>query len=254
MRRVRAEFHYAAANRLMSPYIYIPATQASFPEDLLLAAAKTAPTQLINIPVYGIPLYNIFRRIHRLGLATSLPWIPSMNLVAISNTLLETEYDMLSLSSSVGPERTDGGKHSLEENGELVSIVDALCTCGQIFAFLALRSMPIRARIVEIYLGRLHAALSRPNLLVFWAEYSSVEALLWTLFIAATAATGRPERGLIMAQIRLVNAELGVRDQHAFEHVLKGFAWADFFKSYQELVCLEVFRRWSEPTESVGLG
>jgi hypothetical protein len=242
----RCEFHYAAAHRLASPHKFVPATQAEFPEDLLLEVARTSPTSLISIPVYGSAIYNILRRMHRLGLAISIPWIPFVSRVAISNLLHETEYDMLQLSSQLGPdrERTDPA-----QNEQLVAITDALVTAAQLFAFIAVRNMPVRARIVEIYLSRLRPALDRPNLADVWRKYCSLEALLWTLFMTAAAASARPERTLIITEIRVVAAMLHLKDRNGVEQVLRNFAWADMMAEDCSLTCTEIFRRRSAPTE-----
>jgi hypothetical protein len=167
--------------------------------------------------------------------------------------ILDTEYDMLLLSSQLDPDSVN--LSSQEENSsDLVFIADALVTSAQIFTFVALRSMPIRARVVEIYLARLKRALERPNLIEIWQEHCCLEALLWTLFISASAATGRPEKHLIISELRTVAATLHLRGQDAVKEVLKGYAWSDFFDGYNQAVCYEVFRRQTEPTEPVGLG
>jgi hypothetical protein len=249
----RAEYHYAASQREAPPYRYAPATFADLPEELLLETAKTTPSSLINMQIYGGTMYNIFRRIHRLGLAVSMPWAPTVSRVAISNVLLDTEYDMLVVASQLDP-NSAGAATSAEIDIEIIFMADALITAAQIFTFVALRAMPIRARIVEIYLSRLKAALERPNLLENWQEHCSLKALLWTLFITASAATGRPERFLVIAKLRTITASLHLRGQDAVKDVLKEFAWSDFFEGYNQAICYEVFRRQTEPTEPVGLG
>ncbi|KAF2423725.1 hypothetical protein EJ08DRAFT_440158 [Tothia fuscella] len=238
-----SEFHFAAAHRIPSPFQYISATYAEFPEDLLTEAVKTSPTSLITLPVYGGTIYNIFRRIHRLGLSVSFPWMPFVDRVAISNLLLETEYDMLLLSSQVGSDSTKP-----ERDEDLIAFADALVTAAQIFVFVALRNMPVRARIVEIYFSRLRPVLERSDLIAKWQAYCSSEALLWALFMTASAARGNPERAAVLAEIKRVAALLGLRTGDEVEHALRSIAWADFFRIECDAICVETFRRQSEPT------
>jgi hypothetical protein len=245
----RAEFHYAASQRKPPPYRYVPTNLADFPEELLLEAAKISPSSLINMQSHGGTMYNIFSRIHRLGFATSASWASIVPRVAISNLLLDAEYDMLLLSSQLDPDCAS----STGENMEVIFISDALVTSAQIFAFVALRSMPIRARIVEIYLSRLQAALERPDLIQNWQTHCSLQALLWTLFISATAATDRPARYLIISELRTVTATLRLKNQAEVRDALKEFGWSDFFEGYNQAICYEIFRRHTEPTEPVGL-
>jgi hypothetical protein len=241
-----AEHHFAAAHRTVPPFRYVATIVPSedFPEDLQLETAKTCPYCLVGIPEYGHAVYQIFRRIHLLGIATSLRWKATRNVgimmrVNISNMLLDVEYDMLVLSAQLGKERKD---KETEVDEDLSFICDALVTASQIFLFVSLRSLPVGARVVEIYLSRAMAAIGRDNLLEMWNKYASYDALLWALFMSMVAATNRPEREAIVAHLREVVAMLGIKSQEALEKHLAGIAWADFFLSYSADVAKELFR------------
>jgi len=100
---------------------------------------------------------------------------------------------------------------------------------------------------VEIYLLRLKVALDRERLIESWQNYASLEGLLWVLFIAGCAATGRPERDYILSELRCVVATLGIKDKDTLERNLIGFAWSDFFAQYLEQTCNDLFRSRTEP-------
>jgi len=236
----------------LSQYAPTP-TSHSFPEELELETAKICPYNLVTIPTYGPTVYHIFRRLHLLGIATSWRWKATRNVsvamrVNISNMLLDAEYDMLVTSARFAQDRADR-ESGIDE--ELIAVCDGLVTAAQIFLFAALRTMPIRARIVEIYLSRLKLCLERERLLETWNVYASHDALLWVLFISAVAATGRPERENIVSELREVVALLGIKSQESLEQHLMGFAWADFFVQYLGGVANELFRSRSEPSVRV---
>lgn len=153
---------------------------------------------------------------------------------------------MLLLSSQLGPDRAEPAI-----NEDVLSIADALVTAAQLFAFVAVRNMPIRARLIEIYLSRLKPALERPNLTDVWGQHCSLEALLWTLFMAATGASGRPERVIILTEMRIVAAMLHLKDRNSVEQVLRNYAWADCFADECSMTCSDLFRRQSAPAEVV---
>ena len=172
--------------------------------------------------------------------------------VNISNMLLDVEYDMLVLSARFGKERKD--KES-EIDEELIDVCDVLLTGGQIFLFVSLRALPVGARVVEIYLSRIMAAIRRDNLLEIWNKFASYDALLWALFMSTVAATNRPERDTIISYLREVVAVLGIKNQEILEVHLVGMAWADFFLSYSAEVSKEIFRARSQPlSQPLGYG
>jgi hypothetical protein len=236
----RAEYHYAAAKRQISPLKYIPSIDVTFENDLLVEAAKTSPLSLLNIELYGSSIHSIFSRVQQLGLATSKPWASRADRVAISNTILETEYDMLLLSFELNPGDRDGAARR-KANLDIVYIADALITSAQAFIFIALRTMPIGVRIVEIYLSRVRTALEEDRLHDVWRKHCSMEALLWTLFICTAAATGKVQRVYFLVELKRVCTVLLLTDREGMELVLRKFAWSDFFAPHSEIICKEIF-------------
>lgn len=241
-----AEHHFAAAHRTVPLFRYVPTNVPTegFPEDLQLETAKTCPYSLVEIPEYGHTIYQIFRRIHLLGIATSLRWKATRNLgigmrVSISNMLLDVEYDMLVLSAKLGKDRKE---KEPQLSKSLISICDVLVTASQIFLFVSLRALPVGARVVEIYLSRLTAAIRDDHLLESWNQFASYNALLWGLFMGIVAATHRPEKESIMTCLREVAAVLGIKSQDVLERQLEAMAWADFFGFYSADVAKELFR------------
>ena len=213
----------------------------------MFTAAQTYPYSLTTINTYGHNIYNIFRHLHILGIATSNVWMALRNesldfRFAISNMLLENEYDMLAMSARLRQESLDG----IEDEG-LIAICDALVTAAQLFLFAALRFMPIGTRMVDIHLSRLRTSLQRPRLLEMWETYASLDALLWTLSISATAAMGRPERGVIMSELRNVCDILRIGSKETMIQHLKTFAWSDYWELASHAVFAELFTHKSEP-------
>ncbi|KAE9966982.1 hypothetical protein BLS_006647 [Venturia inaequalis] len=257
-----AEHHYAAAHRTVPPARYEPTLIPSpgFPESLELETAKSCPYSLVDIPEYGHAIYQIFRRIHLLGIATSAQWKASSQTrvdmrVCISNLLLDVEFDMLVLSAQLGKEEKE---KDTTTSHDLISVIDILVTGSQIFLFTALRALPVGARVVEIYLSRIVLALNKlqhqqqqqqfnrhyqlSTLLQSWKRVSTYESLLWGLFMGMVAATNRPEKESIAALIREVVAVLGIKSQESLESHLKGMAWAEFFELYSKEVGRDILR------------
>jgi hypothetical protein len=253
------ENHFATAHRTVPSFKYVPTSKPSqgFPEELQLETAKTCPYTLVKIPEYGHTIYHIFRRIHLLGIATSSRWNATRNIgiamrVNISDMILEAEYDMLSLSAQLGKERK--AKES-EIDEELIAVCDALITGAQIFLFLSLRAMPVGARVMEIYLSRMMAAMRRDNLLDMWDRLASYDALLWALFMAVAAAMKRPESDAVMSYTREVVAVLEIEDRETLEVHLGNVAWADFFSSCSNEMARVLFRCRSRPWgQPAGMG
>lgn len=258
-----AEHHYAAAHRIVPPSRYEPTLIPSpgFPESLELETAKSCPYSLVDIPEYGHAIYQIFRRIHLLGIATSAQWKVRSDMgmemrVCISNLLIDVEFDMLVLSAQMGKEKDPTIRP------DLIAVTDILVTGAQIFLFTALRALPVGARVVEIYLGRIvfaidilqqrqqqpnqpnqHAIIEQSNnLLTRWKQFANHDALLWSLFMAMVAATSRPEKDSMIACLREVIAVLGMKDLESLELCLKRVAWADSFEIHSKEVGKEVFR------------
>jgi hypothetical protein len=250
---LRAEYHFAAAHRTVPQFKYNSTItpSESFPEELQLETAKTSPYNLVAIPTYGHIIYQIFRQIHLLGIATSLRWKATCSddtvmRVNISNMILDVEYDMLDISARFSQDRNDKDSDSdIDKN--LIAVCDALVTAAQIFLFASLRSIPIGARTVEIFLSRIKVAIQREDLLGIWDRFASHDALLWTLFISAVAAKDRPGQDGILSQLRAVVAVLGIKTQETLEYHLLGIAWADFFERYSAELAKELFRSQSQP-------
>jgi hypothetical protein len=230
---------------------YIPTTtpSESFPEELQLETATTCPYNLVTIPTYGPTIYPIFRRLHLLGIATSLRWKAARNIsitlrVNVSNMLLDVEYDMLTTSARFTQDQND--KNSAVDE-HLIAVCDALVTAAQIFLFASLRSIPMGARTVEIFLTRIKIAIKRENLLDTWDKFASHHALLWTLFISAAASTNRPQYSDIISELKAVMALLDIKTQKTLEYHLLHIAWADFFELCSAELAKELFTNHSQP-------
>jgi hypothetical protein len=232
--------------------IFLPTINATFEDDLLAEASMNCPFILLNIKTYGPSIYSIFRRIRRLGLSTTKPWADRADRVAISNTLFDTEHDILLLSSQLRPD-TKNKRSNEQKNPDIISIADVLITSAQLFIFLAIRAMPIQVRVVEIQLGRIQAAIERDHLQEIWQEHCSIEALLWTLFVSAVAATGRPERSRFIAELRAVSTGLPVSNRRGMELTLRKFGWSDFLGQNTHTICEEIFGYQFESIGAIGL-
>lgn len=210
-------YHHAAVNRTLPFYHVEPSISADFPDELLLEAARSAPTSILNIPSHGFEIYNILHRIHRLGLAVSEPWSGNVSRIAVSNTLHEAEYDTLALSAKFG-----------EGRSEEVDVAHALLLASQIFLYSALRLIPLAARTCDIFLRRLMAALDKEELLETWTEQCSLEALLWTVSMGLMVAEGKPARLWLQERMEVLVELLQVADFEDLESILRNYAWSDY--------------------------
>lgn len=247
LNKSRAEYHYAAATCSIPVYRYAPSQpEPAIPEDLLFAAAKDYPYALATIEQHGHTIYNVLRRLHILSLTTSSGWRKLRDTriafrYAISNMLLDTEYDLLVLAHQLKPKLEDGKGN----NNALLQVCDALCAASQIFLFSALRGMPLGARVVEIYLARLQPCIQQPDLISTWQEHASLESLLWVLTVTAVAATGRAEHLPAITALRKVCEMLEISDIEGLMGVLRGHAWNDASHDTSLVVLRDLFRRQS---------
>lgn len=213
-------YHYAAAHRELPFYRVEPSITADFPEELLLEAAKSAPTSILNIPSHGFEIYNILHRIHLLGLAISYPWLGNVSRIAVSNTLHEADYDMLALSAQLTAEG--------ETNRTETNVAECLLFASQIFLYSALRLIPLETRTCQTFLQRLMTALERENLLEAWREQCSLEALLWTVCMGLITAAGKPAQLWLRVRMEELVHLLQVADFEDLEGILKNYAWSDY--------------------------
>jgi hypothetical protein len=211
-------------------------------------AARGYPYGLALIDKHGHNIYNIFRRLHILAVASSSEWEAVRNTdadfrFALSNMMLNTEYDLLALSyqlkSEISP--SDTGKVNLFD------VCDCLCVAGQIFHYAGLRIMPLGTRVVDLYISRLRRALHSEALIDNWRAHACWESLLWTLAVTATAANGRSEYLPAMIELRKLCGMMGIGDVDEMVAKLKGFAWNDSFNELGRNVLMDLFRRASYP-------
>ena len=213
-------YHFAAVNRENTFCRLELSTSADFPDDLLLQAARSAPTSILHIPSYGFEIDNILHRIHRLGIAVSRPWLDTINMVAFSNTLHDAECDMLVLSAKLVADSPGRGNGS--------SIANTLRVGSQIFDYGVLRSLPFPMRTNDLFLQRLIAELDQDELLETWMEQCSLEALLWVIGMGLMVSVESSSRNWFMERMTQVVQLLQVADFADLEGILKGFAWSDF--------------------------
>lgn len=226
-------YHPAAVNREIPFYRFEPSITADFPDGVLLEAAKSAPTPILNIPSYGFEIYNILHRIHLLGIAISRPWLAIVNRIAVSNTLYEAEYDMLALSAKLA--------ESSPGQGNDTSIANALLVTSQIFGYGILRSLPFLTRTIELFLQRLIAELDQDELLETWKDQCSLEALLWVICIGLLASVESSSRNWFKVRMIRVMQLLQVTDFADLEDILMGYAWSDFCRFHFEPLWNKVY-------------
>lgn len=237
------DFHSSSAFRTPPTFPYLPPHPITppFPDSLLEEAACFSPTSLLHLSLASVNCFNIFYRLHRLGLATSAHWSSSVDKTTVSNMLYEAEYALLSMADRsqdfLALDRRKGALKDDDESkaADAASIVEALVAAGQIFLYAALREVPPRAKIFSILLGRLRCTLERPgvNTSVIWARERNLHTLLWALMVGAAVAVQWGGSHWWIEQIAEVLEELGLdRDatgREAIKAVLKGVAWTDIF-------------------------
>jgi hypothetical protein len=152
--------------------------------------------------------------------------------------LYEAEFALLSMpdrsSDFLVPDRArrDGGwDASSDEAANAASVVEGLVAAGQIFLYAALREVPFRAKVFDILLARLKAAVDRPyvNVVEVWEAEGNLETLLWVLVVGTAAAkhwggsSWWGERAVEVAQ------RMKVGGKEALKAMLKSVAWTDVF-------------------------
>jgi len=225
-------YHYATIMREMPFYHLEPSINSDYPEELLLEAARSAPTSILSIPTHGFEIYNILHRIHRLGLAVSPPWLGNVDSVAVSNTLHEAEYDMIVLSARLAAE----GDGPDEES----NIASALLVGSQLFLYAALRMIPLGSRSCKILLGRLIVSLTRDDLFEAWAEQCSLEALLWVICMGLLVALDENSKIRLQQYVKESVELLRVTDYDDLEDILKNYAWSSLCRTRIEQVWNEI--------------
>ncbi len=247
IRHIRAEYHYAGATRTIPGFRYSASKcshpEPPLPEQLLFDAAKDYPYGLALIDTYGHSVYSIFRRLHLISLATNPVWKDVWNTdanfrYALSNVMLDTEYDLLVLAYQLKSKMSSIDTSELD----LVSICDGLCTAAQIYFYAGLRTMPLGARIVDIYLLRLQRVLYSTTLIEDWCTYVSPESLLWTLATVVTSANGRAQFLPAMNQLRKLCSKLVIVDIEGMVVILKGFAWNHIIDGLGRSALTDLFR------------
>lgn len=190
---------------------------------------------------------------HRLALATSSYYAPTVDRLTFSNQLYELEYNILStidysldLDSLIrdvdGPrllcysrdspesEASDNdyaAKHRLENEAALVT--EAVLVSAQIFIGAAMRDIPSSAKLYLILLKRLRGAIDRPGVSIIktWKELNNLNILLWALAVGACVAP-RNKRLWWVEKVAEVMKELGIEGLDGLEGMLRGIAWTDY--------------------------
>lgn len=205
---------------------------------MLEEAAYTSPTSLLQLSVASIDCFNIFYRLHRLGLAVSSRWIRKVNRLTFSNLLYETEHTILSVPDKSRDfldfdlEPHDEHSEDFDERGNLAdgaSVTEALLAATQIFLYAALREMPPKAKIFSILLERLRVALDRPKVstIEIWIAAKNLNTLLWVLVVASVVAPSWGGRSWWIGRLSDVIEEVNIRSQTELERILERIAWTD---------------------------
>ncbi|KAF2817670.1 uncharacterized protein BDZ99DRAFT_565381 [Mytilinidion resinicola] len=241
---VWVDFHSSTVFRTPPAFPYHPPTpstpeEALLPDALLAEAACSSPTSLLHLSTAGVDCFNVFYRLHRLGLATSSAWAARVAKLALANLLYEAEYALLAMPDRsplfLGPDRARraAGRWDPGDDAaaDAASVVEALVAAGQIFLYAALREVPVRARVFEILLARLRATVERGGVSVVevWEAERNVHTLLWVLVVGATVARHWGGTGWWVEGIGEVVGRMGLGRREEFEGVLKGVAWTDVF-------------------------
>ncbi|KIW02106.1 uncharacterized protein PV09_06596 [Verruconis gallopava] len=241
-----AEYHYAAATRNLPGYKYSAIEcghpNPLLPEKLLSTAAKHYPYTLELINVYGHTLFSIFRRLRTISIATTSQWTTTREndlefRYALSNVMLDTEYDMIALAYDLRLQIATMAAPSLD----LVVVCDSICVVGQIFFYAGLRIMPLGTRTVDLYLSRLRPVLYSRSI-ESWKAQAPMELLLWTLVIAATASNGRAEYLPAMNKLRELCLKMKIVDEKQLLTSLITFPWNEAFHELAKSVLRDVFR------------
>lgn len=241
----RADFHLSAAFHTPPsfPRIYLEPNTPSLPTALLEQAAFTSPTSLLHLSLASVECFNIFYRLHRLGIAISEDWIGKVDRVTLSDLLYEVEYSVLSVpdSFSTAHERDRDPNSQSETAAHAASIVQALLAAAQIFIFAALRDVPVNTNIFSILLERLRGAITRSPT-ENWKQERNVNMLLWTLVVACCVA-GQRDREWWAGQLGDVMEEMRVMRKEELEGIVKGVAWVEGWGGGLEKVWEDVVDR-----------
>ncbi|KAF1994041.1 hypothetical protein P154DRAFT_625002 [Amniculicola lignicola CBS 123094] len=236
------DFHSATAFHTPPsfPQIRLDPDTPPLPDALLEEAAYSSPTSLLQLSLASIDCFNIFYRLHRLGLAVSSHWLPKINRLTLSNLLYETEYILLSVPDYSrdfldfdleAKDQTDDDFTEAARVADGASVVEALLAGAQIFIYSSLREIPTRAKIFSILLERLRVAIERPraNMLDTWRREKNLSTLLWILVVASAVTAPSGDRSWWIGQLATVAKELDIPSELELQKAMQKVAWSDAF-------------------------
>jgi hypothetical protein len=240
--RARVDFHTSTAFHTPPsfPHVRLDPDTPPLPDRLLEEAACTSPTSLLQLSLAAIDCFNVFYRLHRLGLAVSSHWIDHVDRLTLSNLLYETEYTILSV-----PDYSRNFLHfDLEVNEDeddewderrhianSASVMEALLAACQIFLYAALRDVPTNAELFGILLERVRVAVARPGVdtVDIWRKEHNLPILLWVCVTACSVALPGDGRAFWISILLQVMIGLDVKSRFDLEIALRRVAWVDTF-------------------------
>lgn len=234
---IRVDFHTATAHHTPPSFPFIPPdpSNPTLPDVFQEEAACTSPTSLLHLSLAAIECFNIFYRLHRLGLALSPRWFGRIDRRTLSDMLYEVEYMVLNVPdySRVYIDfdfEQDGSGEEYEmrqRDANSAAIVEGVLAACQIFIYAALRGVPKNAKIFEILLERVRRALDRPSsrtIFEIWNEQGNTNVLLWMLVIACSVAK---DRAWYVERTEEVLYEMRLENRIEMEMGLRNVAWVD---------------------------
>ncbi|KAH7385327.1 hypothetical protein DE146DRAFT_197848 [Phaeosphaeria sp. MPI-PUGE-AT-0046c] len=231
------DFHTATAHHTPPsfPFIAPDPSNPTLPDIFQEDAACTSPTSLLHLSLAAIECFNIFYRLHRLGLALSPRWFGRIDRRTLSDMLYEAEYMVLNVPDYSRvyidfdfEQEGSGEEHEQRErDANAAAIVEGTLAASQMFIYADLRGVPRNAKIFEILLERVRRALDRPAprcLYDMWSQQGNAHVLLWVLVMACSVAS---DRAWYVSQVGMVLERMGVEARTEMETVLRNVAWVD---------------------------
>ncbi|KAF2420282.1 hypothetical protein EJ08DRAFT_28454 [Tothia fuscella] len=208
---------------------HLSGTSAQFPSHLLSPLPKILQMGLLYLPHIQPRVFEILHSLHQIS--SAITWSLNQKEAAtqlerkqISMAVYTTEYALLLLRSS----EEDTAITELVHN--VFNLSNVLLLAAHLYLHLAIRELPGTAKMHLNMLNQLYRAIpDNLSVAVLLWDNSSLEVVIWVLFIGAAAADGHACRKFFVQKLREVIVVLEVLNRVEFEETLRGVLWLNRF-------------------------